>query len=220
MAKRKFFKLVLPMFFVAAAMTVGVTGATVLHKLTMENPIKTTPVDGTITENLDKGAKKVSFTNNGEADVFLRVSFSESWTSKDGTILPNRTKNAAGEIVPVAVPAWQLDDWETDMKDGWYYYKKVLPGSRSGKDPDDRTTAPLLGNADGEEDVKFEDLTALPDTRYQDADYEIHFVMEIVQASDTWQVSEDAVKELFHRRITVDLNDWQTDKYSADLTWQ
>ncbi|HIT42224.1 MAG TPA: hypothetical protein IAB60_09060, partial [Candidatus Caccovicinus merdipullorum] len=66
---RKFFPVILLIF----AMAVGFTGATVLHSLTLENPIKTPTTDGGITEKLDNNAKKVSFTNNGEADVFLRV---------------------------------------------------------------------------------------------------------------------------------------------------
>ena len=84
LAKTINLKKCLPVLLIAAAMVVGVTGATVIHKLTMENPIKTPTVEGGIPEDLENGAKKVAFVNDGEADVFLRVAFSETWTAKDG----------------------------------------------------------------------------------------------------------------------------------------
>lgn len=206
----------LPLLLAAAALIVGVTSAAVIHKLTMENPIKTPTVEGSIEEELTNGAKKVAFQNKGEADVFLRVAFSETWTAKDGTILPNKTKltSEANEPQSVANPNWLTDDWETGRGDGWYYYKKVLPGSRSGQPEGKRSTGLLV------DEVVFEDLTEIPDSRYKDAKYELHFVMEIVQASDDWPVSRDAVKELFG----IDLggsapSDWSSKKYDAVITW-
>lgn len=214
LAKTINLKKCLPVLLIAAAMVVGVTGATVIHKLTMENPIKTPTVEGGIPEDLENGAKKVAFVNDGEADVFLRVAFSETWTAKDGTILPNETKltaNAA-KADPVANPNWILNNWDTERGDGWYYYKKVLPGSRSGQS--NHSTGLIVDK------VEFEDLTKIPDTRYRDAHYEIHFVMEMVQASDDWKVSRDAVQEMFG----IDLGDtapgnWDTNKYAVTISW-
>ena len=74
MDKRKVLSKLLPMIvLVSLSIAAGVTGAAVIHSMQLENPIKTPVVEGGVTENLDQGAKEVSFTNNGEADVFLRV---------------------------------------------------------------------------------------------------------------------------------------------------
>lgn len=214
LAKTINLKKCLPVLLIAAAMVVGVTGATVIHKLTMENPIKTPTVEGSIPEELENGTKKVKFTNDGEADVFLRVAFSETWTAKDGTILPNETKLTANaqEAKPVATPKLQLDDWDTGRGDGWYYYTKILPGSRSGQT--NHSTGWIVENVD------FEDLTQIPDTRYRDAHYEIHFVMEMVQASDDWGVSQDAVEKMFGIDLGETAPDnWDTNKYEATISW-
>lgn len=214
MAKTINLKKCLPVLLIAAAMVVGVTGATVIHKLTMENPIKTPTVEGSIPENLENGAKEVAFVNDGEADVFLRVAFSETWTANDGTILPNETKLNANEneTRPVAKPNWKFDNWDTERGDGWYYYENVLPGSRSGQTS--HTTGLIVDGVD------FETLADIPDTRYRDAHYEIHFVMEMVQASDDWKVSRDAVQEMFG----IDLGEtapanWDTGKYAVTISW-
>ena len=133
MDKRKVLSKLLPMIvLVSVSIAAGVTGATVIHSMQLENPIKTPVVEGGVTENLDQGAKEVSFTNNGEADVFLRVAFAQSWVAQDGTVLPNHITDASGQSLPAAVPSLSLDgNWESG-EDGWYYYKKVLPGSASG----------------------------------------------------------------------------------------
>ena len=82
MDKKKMLKKLLPMMAMfIAAVAIGVTGATVLHSLTLENPIKTPTVEGDVIEK-DLDAKKVQFVNNGEADVFVRASFSEWGTDK------------------------------------------------------------------------------------------------------------------------------------------
>lgn len=214
LAKTINLKKCLPVLLIAAAMVVGVTGATVIHKLTMENPIKTPTVEGSIPEDLKNGAKKVEFVNDGEADVFLRVAFSETWTAKDGTILPNETKLTANatKADSVANPNRILNNWDAERGDGWYYYKKVLPGSRSGQTS--HTTGLMV---DG---VTFADLTQIPDTRYRDAHYEIHFVMEMVQASDDWEVSRAAVEEMFGINLgDTEPDNWDANKYEATISW-
>jgi len=177
----------------------------------LENPIKTPVVEGGITENLDQGAKEVSFTNNGEADVFLRVAFAQSWVAHDGTVLPNNIVDASGQALPVAVPSLSLDgNWEGG-EDGWYYYKRVLPGSASGMQ--DRSTEKLVRGVD------FMDLTGIEDQRYKNAEYKFHFTMEIVQSSDDWNVSRKAVQRLFDRDISVTPDNWDGDKYGCSINW-
>lgn len=210
---RKFFPVILLIF----AMAVGFTGATVLHSLTLENPIKTPTTDGGITEELDDKAKKVSFTNNGEADVFLRVACTETWILEsngegEDIILPNQAIAEDGQSVSVAEPVWQgiTDDSWTLGSDGWYYYNKVLPGSKSGKK--NRNTGLLV---DG---VVF-NLDEIEDERYQKAKYQLHFTMEVVQASDDTKVSEAAVKKLFNKELDLSGAWGEKGKYGYSISW-
>ena len=210
LADKRRWKKFFPAILMAAAMAVGVTSATVIHKLTMENPVKTPTVEGYIPETMDP--KQAQFQNDGEADVFLRVAYSETWTDKDGMILPNQAARKDGTLVPVATPVWDWDGWTANPDDGWYYYSQVLPGSKSGKAEAQRKTNQVVNG------VNFVSFDKLADTRYQDAKYEIHFVMEIVQASDDWEVSQDAVKEMFGLTLAEPAG-WQTDKYQAVIDW-
>lgn len=210
LAEKRRLKKFFPVILMAAAMAVGVTSATVIHKLTMENPVKTPTVEGSIPENMDP--KQAQFQNDGEADVFLRVAYSETWTDKDGMILPNQAAKKDGTLVAVATPQWDWENWTVGEDDGWHYYNFVLPGSKSGKAEGKRKTNQVVN------DVIFEPFDGLADARYQDAEYEIHFVMEIVQASDEWKISRDAVEEMFGVTVT-EPKGWQQDKYTAVITW-
>ena len=210
---RKFFPVILLIF----AMAVGFTGATVLHSLTLENPIKTPTTDGGITEELDNNAKKVSFTNNGEADVFLRVACTETWILEsngegEDIILPNQAIAKDGQSVSVAEPVWKgiTDDSWTLGSDGWYYYNKVLPGSKSGER--NRNTGLLVN------DVNF-NLDEIEDERYQKAKYQLHFTMEVVQASDDTEVSEAAVEKLFNKELDLSGAWGEKGKYGYSISW-
>lgn len=196
----------------ALSMAAGGTGAAILHSLTLENPLKTPDVEGGVEEELEEG-KKVSFENKGEADVFLRVSWAETWEAADGTVLPNVAKSADGETVRPASPVWaNREKWDQTSSDGWIYYKKVLPGTASGRA--DRNTGYLI------EDVEFVSLNELPDQRYRDAEYSLHVVMEIVQASGEWEVSRDAAQKLFGKEIAHS-GTWEGDgKYDCIITWK
>lgn len=222
--------LVLLLAVLAAA--AGTTGAAVLHSLRLDNSIKTPPVEGIITENLENGGKTVSFTNTGEADVFLRVAWGQTWSvsKEEGgkkTALPNelkRKKEGAGkaaeaknadDVIRPAVPVFKSDDWYLDREDGWYYYKRVLPGSGSGKAEGERSTAPLVTGVDFSGLEEAEGL----DPRYEEADYRLHFTMETVQASAEPKVSEDAVREIFQKEIALNEESWQSDRYRYEIAW-
>ena len=104
------------------------------------------------------------------------------------------------------------ESFEEMLKNTVAEYSQVLPGSKSGKAEAQRKTNQVVNGVDF---VSFDELA---DTRYQDAKYEIHFVMEIVQASDEWEVSQDAVKEMFGLTLAEPAG-WQTDKYQAVIDW-
>ncbi len=221
MDKKNIINKLLPMgLLLAASVAIGVTGATVLHTLKLENPIKTPTVEGEIKEeNLGIETKQVSFTNTGEADVFIRAAISQTWTyEEDGkkTILPNTIYyETDNKLVHVAVPYGNVDkftadsiqkngngtsDWIYNADDGWYYYNKVLKTSA--------TTTNLVEN------VKFDLVTnnKLTDQRYKKAGYQLHCVMEVVQASDNADVSKEAVKKLFDKDLAIPEN-WNKDTY-------
>ena len=210
---RKFFPVILLIF----AMAVGFTGATVLHSLTLENPIKTPTTDGGLTEELDNKEKKVSFTNNGEADVFLRVACTETWILEsngegEDIILPNQAIAKDGQSVSAAEPVWRgiTDGSWTLGSDGWYYYNKILPGSKSGEK--NRNTGLLVNN------VEF-NLDEIEDERYQKAKYQLHFTMEVVQASDDTEVSEAAVEKLFNKELDLSGAWGEKGKYGYSISW-
>lgn len=71
--------------------------------------------------NLDK---KVTITNSGDADVFLRISFSETWYQEknDEKEILNNMYN--GQYI--VQKNWNSEFNDFVEKDGWYYYTKVL----------------------------------------------------------------------------------------------
>ncbi len=199
MVKKNVWKKLLPVvFLVVASIVIGVTGAVILHNLTLENPIKTPTVEGSIQEKLNGNAKEVSFINKGEADVFLRVTYGETWSYMDPDIrrtilLPNVADKKDGKgKYRVATPDWRSDGWQLDPESGWLYYHKVL---KVGE------TTPLIVSK-----VDFADENILKELaegeKYRKADYDLHFTIEVVQASDEKAVSVDAVKKLFQKDLS------------------
>lgn len=214
MLKKEIRKKLLPMavlLIVAAA--VGITAATVLHQMNLKNAIKTPEVTGEVTETMEEeNEKRVAFTNTGTADVLLRAAYTETWTwtdpeTNETVILPNITTDAKGDSVAPAVPKFVEDNealWDA-KEDGWIYYNRVLEAKEKTE---------LLT-----ESVEFSDLDKLPDTRYKEAVYQIHFTVEVVQASDEVEISNKAANKLFGREFSggwVELKD----KYSALISWQ
>lgn len=226
MAKKPVWRKLLPMgLLIAAAVAVGVTGATVLHTMSLDNYIKTPPVEGHIEEEIDGTYKNAYFVNDGEADVFLRVAYSESWLykveGKDTIVLPNMAvKKGSTEKVSVATPNWNLTDW-TVGGDGWLYYNHILPGSASGELPEKRMTKDDKKPNGGYlvTNVAFQDASDLEDSRYAKADYQLHFTMEIVQASSDQAVSKAAVQKLFGREVGLP-SGWPKNKYECTINWE
>ncbi len=217
MRKKTILKRMLPVLMLGVlSVMIGVTGATVFHTMQLENPIKTPPVEGKIEEDIEGNAKNAKFTNDGEADVFLRVAYTETWLASDGkTILPNRTKDKSGNMIAPAIPNWDRGtswDWSKEGTEGWIYYKKVLPGTVSGLQ--NHSTGYIVT------DVDFANVAKAADERYKTAKYRLHFTMEVVQASDDWDVSKDAASQLFHKTIALEGNsNWEKNKYNATIQW-
>lgn len=149
--------------------------------------------------------KEVSFKNDSSGSVFLRVSYAETWEkTEDGNkMLLNNQLNGKD----VATKNWKngfaknSDLW-MDGEDGWFYYKKIL---KSGKH-----TENVL------ETVSFPEYVG--DYKdYQDAQYQLYFRMEILQASDSQstlnrsQVNKKASQTIFGKEATVngETVEWQ-----------
>lgn len=204
-----------------AALTVGIgsTGAVIRHEITMTNKIKTPTVEVTVEENLEnqdpsqgQKQKEVWFKNEGEADVFLRVAYAETWKGEgeeDGVLLANNTKALTGDGQQIDIASkpelFPKGDWY--YSDGWYYYRHVLPAKG--------TTDKVLTAVDFSE-VK--NKAGEQARVYEAADYELHFQTEAVQASDELKVSMDAVEQLFEKQFTPYTSDNQ--KITTDEAWE
>lgn len=216
-----------------AALTAGIggTAAVIRHQVNMRNEIATPTVEVSVNENLDgeltggDKPKEVRFTNNGTADIFLRVSYAENWRTAagDGTEPEQLLNNTYDEESQIPVVTKHNDngtflgepDWV--YIDGWYYYTKILPAGE--------TTKPVLKSVD------FSKLTDTSDenlTDYQNAGYELYFQTEAVQASDELKVSMDAAEELFgegfvpyetDRKTEMNSETWQEERLSAYIDW-
>ncbi|MFQ9703952.1 MAG: hypothetical protein ACLR0U_21220 [Enterocloster clostridioformis] len=162
-----------------------------------------------VTENLDQGAKEVSFTNNGEADVFLRVAFAQSWVAQDGTVLPNHITDASGQSLPAAVPSLSLDgSWESGRMDGI----TTKSASRFRIRHPDRSTEKL---------VRAWIYRTVRDrgSAVSKCGVSIPFTLEIVQSSDAWNVSRKGCAAAFDRDISVTPDSWDGDKYGCSINW-
>lgn len=219
-------KAILPVAaFLVAAATIGTTFAWQQWDLSVTNNLRSHTTEVTIIEkgkedgpfDPEKGYKQVSFTNTGSSSVFLRVSYSEYWVSKEKlpddagpnedphwgdeqnpTYLLSNVTNINGQVVPFAKPVW-TSEWETDWYaagDGWYYYKKILPAG---------------GHTDNIlERVGF-DLDNLPN-EYKNANYRLFFKAEVVQCSDSDiskvpnrdKVNKNAIKAIFQVDLPPD----------------
>ena len=167
------------------------------HKVIQENILQSRNTGISITENFpDKSVtpnanrtKEVSFENTGTSAVFLRVAISERWETGTLAVLPRGAMSelweTAGEIILGAdMPAWSIHaDWEysdpASGGDGWYYYKKVLPK--------DAATANIISSV------------TFPAICPANAEYQLDFLVEVVQASNEDAVNRAATLMVFGR---------------------
>ena len=197
--KRNIVKIMSLVFLVIAAVGIGVTGASISHRMELTNQIRTPTVSVEVREevgSVEEGlkTKKVKFENTGNADVFLRVSYGETWTYQEGEqrmILPNEPEGKEA-----AVKNWNTDGSWQEGGDGWFYYTRVLKPKES---------TPYI-------------LTAVDFRRTAER-------TETVQASDQLEAALDAVGAVFEtsfqvkdQRLTTEL--WKSSKDSLLLDWR
>jgi len=187
----------------ALVLTVTILGATYAyqkHANELDNLLKAHSISGEIIENdasvednqgdfsIIPGAnviKKVQFKNNSDAAVFIRVAYAETWMDEDGALLAHNPLYAT----PNWTIAWTASNgqWHSGG-DGWYYYKSILKAG-------DITPA-VLNN------VRFANAATLP-SEYATGQYQLTFVMEMMQCSGESTVNTNALTATFGKTATV-----------------
>lgn len=202
---------------------IGGTGAVIQHRLAVKNTLKTPTVEVSIDDIVGKtdGSKKqkeVSFKNQGTADVFIRVAYAEKWENENELL---SSQNPDGHDVAKKFNDSQIENSMEEMfprdewtlgNDGWYYYRHVLKAANDG---DTDQTKPLLTAVD------FSNISS-QESEYNGADYELHFQVEAVQASDDYELNKEAVTTVFGNEVGLGTQpaSWETDKYGSQLTWE
>ena len=183
---------------IVAVVVVGGTGtvyAYIKQQTELENYPQSHHTSVEIEENFEDGVvradtttvKQVQFRNTGSSPVLLRVAYAEYW-QRGGETLPEWYPDPGN----IAVKNWTLawaNEW--DYKDGWYYYKKVLPAGAA--------TARIL------ESITMSDFPIMRQP-YVVARYELSFLAEAVQLSDEVTVNNLASDTVFGRRATVTID--------------
>ena len=158
----------------------GITGtmAFLTSNVVFNNIFKTSSYDVKIEENFDNtwGTKEVFVVNSGEANVFIRLNYSEMWIDLNNNIMNNKVDG-----VSIVDKTW-TENWVSDFilgSDGWYYYKKIL-----NKD----TSVKVLDRIDLNKTL-LEKNDCYND--YLTSNYELNFNVEAIQADSR------AIKELW-----------------------
>lgn len=202
---------------------IGGTGAVIQHRLAVKNTLKTPTVEVSIDDIVGKtdGSKKqkeVFFKNQGTADVFIRVAYAEKWENENELL---SSQNPDGYDVAKKFNDSQIENSMEEMfpgdewtlgNDGWYYYRHVLKAANDG---DTDQTKPLLTAVD------FSNISS-QESEYNGADYELHFQVEAVQASDDYELNVEAVDTVFGSEVRLNAtqpDNWKTNKYTSQLEW-
>lgn len=220
-----------------SAAGIGGTGAVIQHRLELKNALKTPTVVVDIHDYVGtngypdsqvkdgKKTKEVSFANKGSADVFIRVAYAEQWNSGEellssknsrGSDIVPKLKKKSGSQMPESGSMENMfdkEDWYCG-NDGWYYYRHVLP---EGGSTDNIITAVDFSELRLGEGEQGEGNTL--EAKYRSADYDLHFQVEAVQASDDYVLDQEVVEEVFGAGLGKEPETWDTDKYGVQLTW-
>ncbi len=178
-----------PLFFLLALLVIGTVGGTIAFftsSVTYANIFQVSKYNVVIEEkfNNEFGTKEVNFVNQSKASSVIRINYNEFWSrvvGEDKIILNNLV--AGTNLVTKSWTTAFLNDFT--YRDGWYYYNKVLKENSSVQ----VLTAISLNEA----------LLTTNDLKeeYHNADYELDFNLESVQAST------QAIKSVWNRNATI-----------------
>ena len=131
-----------PIIAIALVALVGLIGGTLAYftsKDVLENVFKTAVYSTETSEEFESPTnwipgtttnKKIFVTNTGSTDVAVRVSYTETWVSQDGTPLALQKDGKDVAVINFTNPS----DWikVTDTSGVYYYYKyKLAPGNKT-----------------------------------------------------------------------------------------
>ena len=187
---------------VTALIVTGATFAVWHQNIQKTNHLKADNLDAEVVEEFVESepegtvTKEVSFKNTGTTDVLVRIAYVENWQKKDtdGNSVLLNNKIDEKEVASKNWTKTFSDRWQKGT-DGWFYYRYVLLKGES--------TDKIL------ESVTFPDYEQEAYRDYADAEYSLHFKVEMLQAStgdatlNKDKVNEDASKTVFGKKATV-----------------
>lgn len=151
--------------------------------------------------------KKIKVTNSGNVDEAVRISYTETWTSKDGTELPLMQGDNRAAIINFS----DNDDWQKvveDEKEYYYYNYKLAPNE---------TTSILIDSVTFNKDITSETICTLSNGNdnksvvctstgkgYDGATYKLKFKIETVQFDKYKEIWGTEVAILNSRTIYCD----------------
>lgn len=177
------------LFFLLALLVVGGIGGTIAFftsTVTYANLFQVSKYNVVVEEkfNNEFGTKEVNFVNNSKAPAVIRINYNEFWTRIANTdqIILNNLVNGTSLVTKSWTPTF-LNDFT--YHDGWYYYNKVLKEKENVQVLTAiNLNSTLLNTADLKEE-------------YHNADYELDFNLESVQASSK------AIKSVWNTVATI-----------------
>lgn len=185
-----------PLFFLLALLVISGIGGTIAFftsTVTYANLFQVSKYNVVIEEkfNDEFGTKEVNFVNNSKTSAVIRINYNEFWTriADNDQIILNNLVNGTN-LVNKSWTTTFLNDFT--YHNGWYYYNKVLKEKESVQV---LTAISLNSTLLNTNDLKEE---------YNNADYELDFNLESVQAST------QAIKSVWNSNATIT---------GDDITW-
>ena len=132
--------------------------------------------------------KTINVTNKGSVPVAARISYTETWTAKDGTIL-------SGERNGEKIAQFTIDSNWNEGRDGYYYYIENLDTNETSTDFISSVTFnpnfELIVGTDiscttTEVNGKITNTCASLDSGYAGATYTLNITVETIQADQKW----------------------------------
>lgn len=178
-----------PLFFLIILLSLSIIGGSIsffVKNISYANKFDVAKYNVVIEEEFydEFGTKKVNFTNKGTSDVIIRINYNEIWQrfiDDENISLNNMIDNT--NLVNKTWTEEFLNNFT--YKDGWYYYNKIL---KSNESVEVLTSISLNKELLNNSNLKEE---------YLNADYELDFNLESVQATS------NAIKKIWGLNPTI-----------------
>ena len=207
-------KIVLTIILVLTIGIVGLTIAYFSNSSTITNTFNTNPYGTTVTEEFvspdnwlpgTSTDKSLTVTNTGQVDEAVRISYTESWTSRSA-----KNNNEEGDLplqqngnTAALIHFTNTDDWTTVTENGTtyrYYNYKLAPSSTTSELLDYVTFNPAITNSSNCTTTESNGTKTITcnstGTGYDDATYKLTFNIETVQYNkykEAWETNVNIV---------------------------